>query len=102
VPPDNALMETIDDLDFDETNLPGPMRHLVPYYRLYAFSDDAIRERLIQEATPAQLSELVQTFTPLWPDVNGFLDLDSHSNEEVLTHALAQAVMEAEIELKHR
>jgi hypothetical protein len=91
-------METIDDLDFDETNLPGPLRHLGPYYRRYAFSDDAIRERLIQEATPAELAELVQIFTPLWPDVNAFLDLDSHSNEEVLT----QAVMEAQIELKHR
>lgn len=92
-------METIDDLDFDEANLPVPMRPLVPYYRRYAFSDDVTRERVIQEATPAELDELVRIFTPLWPDVNAFLDLDSHSNEEVLTHALAQAVMEAQIEL---
>jgi hypothetical protein len=95
-------METIDDLDFDETSLPGSMRPLVPYYRRYAFSDDAMRERLIEEATPAELEELVQLFTPLWPDVNAFLDLDTHSNEEVLTHALAQAAMEAQIELKGR
>jgi hypothetical protein len=95
-------METIDALDFDETSLPGPMRPLVPYYRRYAFTDDAIRERLIQEATPAELEELVQIFTLLWPDVNAFLDLDSHSNEEVLTHALAQAAMEAQIELRDR
>jgi hypothetical protein len=74
-------METIDDLDFDETSLPGSLRPLVPYYRRYAFSDDVIRERLIQEATPAELEELVQIFTPLWPDVNGFLDLDSRSVE---------------------
>jgi hypothetical protein len=78
------------------------MRPLVPYYRRYAFSDDAIRERLIQEATPEDLEELVQIFTPLWPEVNAFLDLDSHSNEEVLTDALAQAVMEAQIELRDR
>jgi hypothetical protein len=39
---------------------------------------------------------------PLWPDINAFLDLDSRSNEEVLTHALAQAAMEAQIELKQR
>ena len=95
-------METIDDLDFDEASLPGPLRPLDPYYRRYAFSDDAIRERLIQEANPAELQELVQIFTPLWPEVNAFLDLDTHSNEEVLTHALAQAVMEAEIELRDR
>ena len=95
-------METIDDLDFDEASLPGSLRPLVPYYRRYAFSDDVIRERLIQEATPAELDELVQMFTPLWPDVNRFLDLDSGSNEEVLTHALAQAVMEAQIELRDR
>ena len=95
-------METIDDLDFDEASLPGPLRPLVPYYRRYAFSDDVIRERLIQEATPAELEELVQIFTPLWPDVNAFLDLDSRSSEEILTHALAQAVMEAQIELRNR
>ena len=95
-------METIDDLDFDEASLPGSLRPLVPYYRRYAFSDDVIRERRIQEATPAELEELVQIFTPLWHDVNGFLDLDSGSNEEVLTHALAQAVMEAQIELRDR
>jgi hypothetical protein len=95
-------METIDDLDFDEASLPGSLRPLVPYYRRYAFSDDVIRERLIQEATPVELDELVQIFTPLWPDANRFLDLDSGSNEEVLTHALAQAVMEAQIELRDR
>ena len=95
-------METIDDLDFDETNLPVPMRPLVPYYRRYAFSDDVIRERLIQEATAAELEELIQIFTPLWPAVMAFLNVDSHSNEEVLTDALAQAVMEAQIELKDR
>jgi hypothetical protein len=54
-----ALMETIDDLDFDETSLPGPMRPLAPYYRRYAFSDDALRERLIQEATAVKLEDLV-------------------------------------------
>lgn len=95
-------METIDDLDFDETSLPDPLRSLAPYYRRFAFSDDAIRERLIQEATPAELEELVRIFTPLWPNVNAFLDLDSRSNEEVLTHALAQAAMEAQIELRDR
>ena len=95
-------METIDDLDFDEASLPGSLRPLVPYYRRYALSDDVIRERRIHEATPAELEELVQIFTPLWHDVNGFLDLDSRSNEEVLTHALAQAAMEAQIELRDR
>jgi hypothetical protein len=95
-------METIDDLDFDETSLPDPMRALVPYYRRYAFSDDVIRERLIREATAAELDALIQIFTPLWPDVNAFLEIDSHSNEEVLTDALAQAVMEAQIELRDR
>jgi hypothetical protein len=95
-------METIDGLDFDETSLPGPLRPLAPYYRRYAFSDDALRERLIQEAPAVELDDLVQIFTPLWPAINAFLDLDSHSNEEVLTHALAQAVMEAQIELRNR
>jgi len=95
-------METIEDLDFDEASLPASLRPLVPYYRRYAFSDDVIRERLIREATPAELEDLVQIFTPLWPEVNDFLDLDSRSNEEVLTHALAQAAMEAQIELRDR
>jgi hypothetical protein len=95
-------METIDDLDFDETALPDPMRPLVPYYRRYAFSDDVERERLIQEATAAELEELIQAVNPLWPEINAFLDIDSSSNEEVLTHALAQGAMEAQIELRDR
>lgn len=96
------MTETIDDLDFDETGLPGPLRPLVPFYRRYAFSDDAERERLIQEASGAALEELTQAVNPLWRDINAYLDLNSASNEEVLTHALAQAAMEAQIELKER
>lgn len=95
-------METIDDLDFDETSLPGPLRSLVPYYRRYAFSDDVERERLIQDATWSDLEELTKAVNPLWPEINAFLDIDSGSNEEVLTHALAQAAMEAQIQLKQR
>jgi hypothetical protein len=95
-------LETIDGLDFDETSLPGPMRPLAPFYRRYAISDDADRERVIQEASPAELEQLVQAVNPLWPDINTFLDLDSHSDEEILTHALAQAAMEAQIELRDR
>ena len=95
-------METIDDLDFDEASLPSSMRPLAPYYRRYAFSDDAIRERVIQRATVVELEELVRAVTPLWPDINAFLDVGSHSNEEALTDALAQAAMEAAIDLKDR
>ena len=96
------MIETIDGLDFDGASLPDPMRRLVPHYRRFAITDDVNRERVIEEATAAELEELVQTFTPLWPDVMAYLDRDSHSNEEVLTDAFAQAVMEAQIELKHR
>jgi hypothetical protein len=95
-------METIDHLDFDAAHLPGPMQVLIGHYRRYAISDDADREHVIEEATAAELEELIATFTPLWPDVMAFLDIDSYSNEEVLTDALAQAVMEAQIELRDR
>jgi hypothetical protein len=95
-------METIDGLDLDVTSLPGPLRVLVAHYRRYAISDDVDRERVIHKATEPELEELIATFTPLWPDVTAFLDIDSHSNEEVLTDALAQAVMEAQIELRDR
>jgi hypothetical protein len=96
------LTETIDDLDFDETSLPGPLRPLVPFYRRFAVADDGERERLIEAAAPADLEQLVQAVNPLWRDINAFLDIDSGSNEEGLTDSLAQAAMEAQIELRNR
>jgi len=96
------MTETIDDLDFDETSLPGPLRPLVPFYRRFAVADDGQRERLIEAASPADLEQLVQAVNPLWRDINAFLDIDSGSNEEVLTDSLAQAAMEAQIELRNR
>lgn len=95
-------METIDGLDFDEAGLPDPMRPLLPHYRRFAIADDVDRERVIQEATAAELEQLVQTVNPLWPEINAFLDIGSGSNEECLTDSLAQAAMEAESELKGR
>jgi hypothetical protein len=96
------MTETIDDLDFDETSLPGPLRPLVPFYRRFAVADDGERERLIEAAAPADLEQLVQAVNPLWRDINAFLDIDSGSNEEGLTDSLAQAAMEAQIELRNR
>jgi hypothetical protein len=96
------LTETIDDLDFDETSLPGPLRPLLPFYRRFAVADDGERERLIEAAAPADLEQLVQAVNPLWRDINAFLDIDSGSNEEGLTDSLAQAAMEAQIELRNR
>jgi hypothetical protein len=96
------LTETIDDLAFDETSLPGPLRPLVPFYRRFAVADDGERERLIEAAAPADLEQLVQAVNPLWRDINAFLDIDSGSNEEGLTDSLAQAAMQAQIELRNR
>ena len=95
-------METIDGLDFDETSLPDPLCPLVAHYRRFAIADDADRERVIEEATAAELEQLVQSVSPLWPDIRAFLDLASRSNEECLTDSLAQAAMEAQIELQRR
>jgi hypothetical protein len=96
------LTETIDDLDFDETSLPGPLCPLLPFYRRFAVADDGERERLIEAAAPADLEQLVQAVNPLWRDINAFLDIDSGSNEKGLTDSLAQAAMEAQIELRNR
>ena len=61
MPPQGTRVDrTIDDLDFDETSLPGPLRLLVPFYRRFAVADDGERERLIEAAAPADLEQLVQ------------------------------------------
>ncbi len=96
------MTETIDGLDFDEASLPDALRPLVPHYRRFAVADDVDRERVIQHATAEELEQLVKIVNPLWPEINAFLDIDSGSNEECLTDSLAQAAMEAQIELKDR
>jgi hypothetical protein len=95
-------METIDGLDFDETSLPDPLRPLVEQNRRFAIGDDVDRERVLEKATAAELEQLVQTVNRLWPDIRAFLEIASRSNEECLTDSLAQAAMEAQIELKRR
>ena len=94
-------METIDGLDFDETILPEAMRNLLPHYRRFAITDDVDRERVIFNTTTADLQELFQAVTPLWPEINAFLKV-APADEQSLTDSLAQAAMEAEIELKDR
>ena len=96
------MTETIDGLDFNEASLPDALRVLLPFYRRFAVADDGERERLIEAAAPTDLEQLVQAVNPLWRDINAFLDIDSGSNEEGLTDSLAQAAMEAQIELKNR
>ena len=96
------MTETIDGLDFQETSLPDALRALLPYYRRFAVADDGERERLIEAAAAADLDQLVQAVNPLWPEINAFLVNDSGSSEAGLTDSLAQAAMEAQIELKNR
>ena len=80
-------MEIIDGLDFDAASLRAALRPLVPHYRRFAVADDVEREHLIQQATADDLQQLVQAVNPRWPEINAFL---------------AQAAMEAQIELKAR
>ena len=96
------MTEIVDGLDFDEANLPDALRDLMPHYRRFAVADDVERERVIQDATAGDLETLVRAVDPLWPEIKAFLDVDSGSNEECLTDSLAQAAMEARIELKDR
>src|SRR5260370_29953074 len=95
-------METMDGLDFDAAILPAALRPLVPHYQRFAVADDVEREHLIQQATADDLQQLVEAVNPRWPEINAFLEFDSASNEESLTDSLAQAAMEAQIELKAR
>lgn len=94
-------MESIDGLDFDETIIPEAMRILLPHYRRFAIADDVDRERVILDATTVDLQELVRAVNPLWPDINAFLQV-APAIEQSLTDSVAQAAMEAQIELNAR
>jgi hypothetical protein len=96
LPPDKLL--------FDKSRVPEPLGVLAPLVEQWAISDDAEREMKVCRSSTKRLRALVSAVNPLLSEVDRFLDQQSEPlpDEAILLGDLAQASLEAQIELESR
>lgn len=65
-------------------------------------SDDVDRSALTEIASDEDLTNLLEVVDPLFPSINGYLDVTGDAERAVPFGDLAQAAMEARFELDRR
>jgi hypothetical protein len=60
-------------VDFDENDLPDPMKHLIPLARVWGIGDDVLREDMVQAADRAALNELKAAVSAVKQDLRSWL-----------------------------
>ena len=82
---------------------PARLQDLWPLVRRYGVSDDVARERVLDQASDAELTGLVAMVgKQILREINSYLDLVNNAEEACPYGDLAQAAMEAEILLRQR
>jgi hypothetical protein len=82
---------------------PAELQALLPLVRVFGISDDVERERVIAGASGEQLIALTETVTKeTFDQINHYLDETDNAEEAVPFGDLAQAAMEAQLELARR
>jgi hypothetical protein len=85
------------------TAFPQELQDLAPLVQRFAVSDDVERERALNEASTEDLIALVNAVTrETFDQINQFLDQTGDAEGAVPYGDLAQAAMEAKLELKRR
>ena len=83
--------------------VPPELQALAPWVQRFGISDDAERERVLYAASTEELNALVHAVTNETLDqINQFLDQSFDAEHAVPFGDLAQAAMEAKLELKRR
>ena len=83
--------------------VPQGLQRLAPLVQRFGISDDVERERVLDGASNKELTALVDAVTAVMFDqINQFLDDTFDAEESVPYGDLAQASMEAKLELKRR
>ena len=83
--------------------VPQELQGLAPLVERFGISDDVERERVLKEASTEELIALVNVVTKqTFDQINQFLDQTFDAEDAVPFGDLAQAAMEAKLELKHR
>jgi len=83
--------------------VPKELQGLAPLVRRFGVSDDVERERVLNGASTEELTALVSAVTKeTFDQINQFLDQTDDAEDAVPFGDLAQAAMEAKLELKRR
>ncbi len=83
--------------------VPQELQGLAPLVQTFAISDDVVRERLVKSASTEELIALVNAVTTeVFDQINQFLDQTLDAEDAVPFGDLAQAAVEAKLELKLR
>jgi len=81
---------------------PRELKDVWPLVCSWAESDDVGRGRLVDSARDEELRALVDAVNPLYPAINAYLDETGDAERAVPYGDLAQAAMEAQLELDRR
>lgn len=87
----------VDGLEFDEAKLPENLRPLAPYIVTWSVSDDVGRQEMVESASEEELAQLVANVSPLFPEINAYLDSlrgRTEPDEAMLLGSLAELVSE--------
>ena len=89
--------------DNPPASAPQELKALWPWVRRFGYSDDVERDQALQRADAATLDELVTAVDKAAFDaINRYLDETDNSEEATPFDDLAQAAMEAALEIKSR
>ena len=77
--------------------------NLTPFLGRFGISDDVERGRAIENASTEELVALVRTLTPdVFAEINRYLDETDNAEHAAPFGDLAQAAMEAQLEVQRR
>jgi hypothetical protein len=60
-------------VDFDESEVPDSLKHLIPLARVWGVGDDVLREDMVEAADPAALKEVKSAVTASKQDLRNWL-----------------------------
>jgi len=88
--------------DRDLTELPSEFHDLIPLIARWAVGDDVDRDAMMQAATGEELQQLYAAVGPRLAAIDAYLD--EHDHEEVAPYLgmLAEAAVEAQMDLDSR
>jgi hypothetical protein len=90
------------DEDVDFTELPSEFHDLIPLIRRWANSDDVDRDKKMQTAPDAELRALTDAVQPRFDAINLYLDQNDHLEVATYLGTLAEAAVEAGMDLENR
>ena len=94
----------IGELELRPARLPERLRHLASFMPQWAIGDDVVRAEKREQASAAELRELVEAVSPHWDEINAYLDAAHEEtpvpDEAILLGYLAECAAEAQFDVE--